>query len=71
MNLAGRPGTHLYGYLYHRNVYQNPSLRIHSAQEQLHAEPMEHHGLRSRRFWVRLYVKIYIPMIARREAPRN
>lgn len=53
MIFAGRPGTHLYGNLHHRNVYQNPGLGIHSTQEQLYAEPMEHHGLRCRRFWVR------------------
>ena len=54
-HFAGRPRTHLHGDFHHRNVHQNPGVRIHFTQEQLHAEFMEYNGLCRRCFRVRLF----------------
>ena len=47
-SLSGATGAHLHGHLHDRNVHQNLGPGLHPAQEQLHEEPLEHHGLRRR-----------------------
>jgi hypothetical protein len=49
---AGGPGAGLHDHLHNRDVHQDPGPRIHPAQEQLHEEPVEHHGLYRRCLWV-------------------
>ena len=41
---SGGARAHFYGDLHHRDVHQDPGNGIHPAQEQLHEEPVEHHG---------------------------
>lgn len=43
--ITGRLGAHIHGHFYNRDVHQDFGAGIHTAQEQLHAQPLEHYGL--------------------------
>ena len=43
--ISGRVGDHLHGGVHHRDVHQDTCSGLHASQGELHAEPMELHGL--------------------------
>ena len=62
---AGGPRAYLHGDLHHRDVHQDLGLGLHPTQEQLHAQPLEHHGFCRRRLRVSHYrqrARLFCPL---------
>ena len=54
--ISGTTGADLHGDLHDRDVHKDIGFGLHPPQEQLHEEPLEHHGLCCRCLRVRQFL---------------